>query len=180
MKLRALLAQQFAALCSVGHDTACSASRSKNCMPSTSERPIRPSTGLNCVPFLMVGALSSGKSYLHCSSSRKPALFPSAQGTSTGPHPAGSLHRPSSYRREPALLIQQIQKAHLALHKIQNLLVVHKLDVAPVDALPHILGLCSSTQRMRSKGSMEAAFIAQGCSTQQMRSRGSIEAAYMM
>lgn len=43
--------------------------------------------------------------------------------------------------REPALLIQQVQYAHLALNKVQHILVVHKLDVAPVNALTLVFSL---------------------------------------
>jgi hypothetical protein len=44
-------------------------------------------------------------------------------------------------RGEPALLVQQVQHAHLALDEVKHVLVVHKLDVGPVDALALVLGL---------------------------------------
>jgi hypothetical protein len=46
---------------------------------------------------------------------------------------------------EPALLIQQIQDAHLALNEVQHILVVYELDVAPVNLLTLILSLHKQT-----------------------------------
>ena len=43
---------------------------------------------------------------------------------------------------EAALLVEDVQDAHgLALDQVQHILVVHKLDVAPVDGLSLVLGL---------------------------------------
>jgi hypothetical protein len=42
---------------------------------------------------------------------------------------------------EPALLVQQVQHSQPALNEVQHVLVVHKLDVAPVNLLTLILSL---------------------------------------
>ena len=42
---------------------------------------------------------------------------------------------------EAAGLIQQVEDAHLGLDEVQHVLVVHKLDVAPLDGLALVLGL---------------------------------------
>jgi hypothetical protein len=51
-----------------------------------------------------------------------------------------------THRGEPALLIQQVQEAHPTLHKVQHFLVVHKLYIAPVNALTHVLSLRASKE----------------------------------
>lgn len=45
------------------------------------------------------------------------------------------------YPGEAALLVQHIKYAQLPLNEIQHILVVHKLDVAPINGFPLILSL---------------------------------------
>jgi hypothetical protein len=52
---------------------------------------------------------------------------------------------------EPALLIQQVHYAQFSLNEVQHVLVVNKLNVAPVNALSLILSLTGGGGRGQGK-----------------------------
>lgn len=51
------------------------------------------------------------------------------------------LTESDTYSWKAALLVQDIQDAQFALDKVQHILIVHKLNVTPVDRLALILSL---------------------------------------
>ena len=89
------------------------------------------------MPTLASGyrALAATKQVLHC-------IPPSA--TLLARSQLLPLSRPAAapaYLWEAAGLVQQVQNAHARLNQVQHILVVHELDVAPLDRLTLILRL---------------------------------------